>query len=408
MNNREMTFQLNQNHPIIPRQQNFELDRKIISFHSEDRDISMFPYSNLFDITLPETLLNIQSMRLVNISLPNNQYVFSTEYQNTKFNFSADISGQTNSYDVTIDEGTYTPNQLELEIENKMNRAVIEYQGYSPAFSDISGYANFKCKYNEVSNTFWFGNDGSWDISGSATTPRTGYGKFSLNFNKKMSYNISCNQIVVWDHYNNWGFPSYLGYEKKKYIAQATPRNPYFNTADNSGNPFGFSYEIFDPTDPINGGYWLTSYSADLSGNQNWYVDISSSKCNLNIMGEEWIYMEVEKYNTIDELEPYSKKTNHLFNNDYAAKVNSAFAKIPQHGHFSYNFDSNKAFISNYSYYTPPIIRLKKLRFKFRYHDGRLVNFKCLPLSFMIEFNMLKDRQAKNMTVNVPPAFFNS
>ena len=210
-----MTFQLNQNHPIIPRQQNFELDRKIISFHSEDRDISMFPYSNLFDITLPETLLNVQSMRLINISLPNNQYVFSTEYQNTKFNFSVGISGQNHSYDVTIDEGTYTPDQLELEIENKMNRAVIEYAAYTPGFTDISGYANFKCKYNEVSNTFWFGNDGSWDISGSAANPRTGYGQFSLNFNKKMSYNISCNQIVVWDHYTNWGLPSYLGYEKK-------------------------------------------------------------------------------------------------------------------------------------------------------------------------------------------------
>ena len=69
------------------------LDRKLISFHSVDRDIKQWPYANHFEITLPTPLLNIQSMRLINISIPSNQYVFSNEYQNTKFSFTVDVSG---------------------------------------------------------------------------------------------------------------------------------------------------------------------------------------------------------------------------------------------------------------------------------------------------------------------------
>ena len=76
-----------QNHPLIPRAQTYVLDRKIISFHSCDRDYKKWPHANHFEINLPESLLNVQSMRLVTVSLPSNQYVFSNEYQNTKLSF---------------------------------------------------------------------------------------------------------------------------------------------------------------------------------------------------------------------------------------------------------------------------------------------------------------------------------
>ena len=36
-------FVLNQTHPLIPREQNYVLDRKIITIHSNDRDISKWP-----------------------------------------------------------------------------------------------------------------------------------------------------------------------------------------------------------------------------------------------------------------------------------------------------------------------------------------------------------------------------
>ena len=158
-------FMVNQNHPLIPRQQTYVLDRKLISFHSVDRDIKQWPFGNHFEITLPAPLENIQSMRLVNISLPSNQYVFSNEYQNTKFNFTVDVSGihpHPNSYTVTIAEGSYTPTQLTTEIQNKMNAAIVA-RGDALQIPEIQSYNNFVCKYNEIANTFWFGNDGNWE-----------------------------------------------------------------------------------------------------------------------------------------------------------------------------------------------------------------------------------------------------
>lgn len=49
--------------------------------------------------------------------------------------------------------------------------------------------------------------------------------------------------------------------------------------------------------------------------------------CNLDIMGNDYVYMEVIKYNSMDEIEPYSENTGGLYNNDYAGKINSAFLK---------------------------------------------------------------------------------
>ena len=41
-------FIVNQNHPLIPREQTYVLDRKLISFHSVDRDINQSHRLNVF------------------------------------------------------------------------------------------------------------------------------------------------------------------------------------------------------------------------------------------------------------------------------------------------------------------------------------------------------------------------
>ena len=159
-------FNVQQTHPIIPREQTYVLFQKIISFHSYDRDICKWPNSNFFEIDLPQSLVNIQSMRLVQITLPNNQYVFTNAYQNTKLQFQVTMSalspptpaGAVGTFIIEISEGTYNAAQLVQEIENKMNKAV------QTAGSDITGtwlgvaggYNHFVCKYNEITNTFWY------------------------------------------------------------------------------------------------------------------------------------------------------------------------------------------------------------------------------------------------------------
>ena len=166
-------FMVSQTHPLIPRDQTYVLERKIVSIHSYDRDIKKWPNSNHFEIELPQALTNIQSMRLLQISLPNNQYVFSDCYQNTKLQFTVGAS----SYIIQIEEGSYTPDQLAIEITNKMNAA--------------TGTTEFICKYNSVTNTFWFGN----------TTQ-----SFTLNFSVNIYANekLPCNCTRVWNHYTKW------------------------------------------------------------------------------------------------------------------------------------------------------------------------------------------------------------
>ncbi len=53
---------INQSHPLIPREQTYFLDRKILSVHSYDRDYKKWPNANHFEVMLPETLKNIQSI----------------------------------------------------------------------------------------------------------------------------------------------------------------------------------------------------------------------------------------------------------------------------------------------------------------------------------------------------------
>jgi hypothetical protein len=149
--------------------------------------------------------------------------------------------------------------------------------------------------------------------------------------------------------------------------------------------------------------------------------------CNIDIIGDDVIYMEVDKYNSMDEIAPYSENTSNAYrndyngkinsvlaripyrskcdfdkNNDYNGKVNSAFSKIPLlNGHFNRIVDSKHDNLMNVSFYEPPLKKLRRLKFKFRYHDGRLVNFKCLPLSFTLEFNMLRDEQLRSRNVRI-------
>ena len=137
-------FILNQAHPIIPREQNYVLDRKIISIHSTDRDISKWPKANHFSIDLPADITNVQSMRLVEIQLPNSHYVFTNAYQNTKLQFK--LKGlKKPPHTIIISEGSYTAEELAIEIATKMNQAI--------AVATNKPYNSFVCAYNSVTNT---------------------------------------------------------------------------------------------------------------------------------------------------------------------------------------------------------------------------------------------------------------
>lgn len=379
-------FVIQTSHPIQKRAQTYILDRKILSIHSYDRDISKWPHSNHFEIDLPEAVTNIQSIRLVQMSIPSNQFVFSNEYQNTKLSFEHDTGGAAVSYTITISEGSYTASELATEIQTKMNEAAY----FSPP-AVLSENDCYICKYNDIQNTFWFGNTGR---------------SFTLLFSKQETYNVVCNQPIVWNNHIRWGLPAYLGYERKDYIATITSNNGSGFVVGATGTSYGFTYEWNKDAISPKFNVWLGNGETGPTGPFNAHIVDASGNCQIDIFGEQAIYMELDKFNTIDEVSPYSTNSMGVYNNDYSGKVKAAFAKIPiLQTQFTQQTDNINNNLMNISHFEPAIERIDRLRFKFRYHDGRLVDFRCVPFNFSIEFNCLRDRQDKNMAIFVPPLY---
>jgi hypothetical protein len=338
------SFNTSNPNPLIPREQNYVIERKLVSIHSEDRDISKYPLSNHFAVTLPQPLLNVQSLRLVQSTFPvvPAYYTFSNEYQNTKFRFTlALIGGEPISYCVMIQEGTYTACQLAQELTNVMNNAI--------------GQVIINVFYDVVSSRFWFGSTVL---------------DFTLDFNCKMEYpEIKCNQPIVWYNYARWGLPYYLGYNKEQYIATSDVMEINYIPPTSGGSPIITMIPLIDKV--------------------------------INIGGEKDIYMEVDKYNSYDEIYPYTESNKNAYdNNAYNGKVNSAFAKIPID--FGFNQDSRNLLLINFVQYEPPIERINKLIFTFRFHDGLLVDFRGLEFNFTIEFNMLRNEIVRTKNIRIP------
>ena len=379
---------LTNTHQLIQRQQNYVMERKLISIHSEDRDIKKWPDSNHFEVILPEPMINVQSMRLLDILVPVNFYSFSSTQQNTKMFFSVipnkDISGAyptlytdlSNSvvspYEITIQDGFYAANELAVELENRMNTRL---QTIDTSFN----YNYFVCYYDNVSQKIWFGNN-------------RGDG-FNLEFQLQSTYVLPNNENVIdWNNYTKWGLGFYLGYDKLKYTATASTSSIYFyytTATDSAGVKQHLPYKWLNTADSTTG---IVYYSKPP------YV--------LKINGDKCIYLELNKYNSYDELYPFSQATTNVLNNDFGGKVNSAFAKIMiTTTPFNESFESSNGFLNNMSFFNPPMERLSKLEFKFRYHNGRLVDFQKYPFHFTVEVNSLRNEIQKSYNVRTPTSF---
>ena len=196
----------------------YSYENKIVSIHSYDRDKSKWPNSNNFEITLPQSLKNVESIRLIDISLPTNYYTFTNNYENTKFtfklipylisdpNYSYLASNQGNEYTVTIQEGFFTPTQLANEITNKMNNVVTDYLQTASGNTSLS-YSKFNATYDSVKQKIFFGNT---------------IDSFILTFDTRIYYentstNIDCANKNIFTHYLKWGFPYFIGFNKESY-----------------------------------------------------------------------------------------------------------------------------------------------------------------------------------------------
>ena len=445
-------FSTNQNHPLIPNNQNYRLDRKLISVHSEDRDILKWKDANYFEVDLPCELKNIVSLRLIDIQLPANYYVFTDNYQNTKLTFTIeptnsvppegiggnrDVSqfnelnnrwnnGNGIPYIATINEGFFTPDQLALEVAGAMNNAVETYLKSQSVI--VSDYQYFKCLYNDNDLKLYIGNtidtfNLTFDNSAISYDPRTCADTTPAN--RLSGITNPGHGPRAWDYYTHWGLGSYLGFKRFEYNKD-NEYNNYFTDA--CGVEFyGLGYNL------ANDNGWLTpdasGYTVDNPVGMSYYYKAVNT---LNIYGDGQIYMELDKYNSMDEIEPYANNSNAFDNNcvKYHGKnvkvnnnnnssnclnkqksltrtsngvYNAAFAKIPMFAVPNERiFTSGNAFLTNVYFSEPPVARIKKFKAKFRYHDGRLVDFRGGNLSYTIEANELKNEINKQYDVRVP------
>ncbi len=368
---------------------------------------------------------------------------------------------------ITIPEGAYSPDNLANTIANKINEQIMSYANSlghqllgltmlgaldvnnfgrmrkpfvstpttpsspngpyvlsgTPFYTgnSIKNFQPIVVKYNELTNNLLIG---------------ASEGSFHLLANEKIPYSFDkCSpNKFMFSQYTKWGLPYYMGFNKEIYDSidinfdedillnddSATNSQPldisnnpiknvflsnlngliiYNNQNSNWITPSGGSDIVFyNQASPPS----IISYDAT-SGNANRTVSILSSPNNVSLMGEDCIYMEMEKFNNINEIYPFSERTNTMYNCDYGHKSDSAFAIIPlTQTPFGTELGNRTSMNTNVFISEPPIKNINRLEFKFRYHDGRLVDFKNLPYSFVLEFNMLREEQARNKEIRIP------
>ena len=203
----------------------------------------------------------------------------------------------------------------------------------------------FSVSYNPINRKFTF------------LFTRSNGAPFIFRFDLPINYDCSkvSYKTDVYAQHSNWGLGYILGFDKKKYTSSSFPHNAHTHQQLGAPNP----------------------------------CNLEDNKC---------IYIELEKYNKCDEIKPY---LYYNYSNTSSGIVNSAFAKIP-----IYRLEDNKGLVNdgyfeNVSYYQPPIDKIAKFKFRFRYHNGMLVDFHNFNVSLSLEINQIRN-EMNNYEVRTP------
>jgi len=234
----------------------------------------------------------------------------------------------------------------------RTNKIIVEYSSSSTIITLDDGYYNYtqlrdalQAKFKLINLNF----DVSYNLINRKFTFLNALIVFTFRFDLPNDYNCDKDNYKtdVYAQHSNWGLGYILGFDKKRYTSSS-------NTIV-SPNP----------------------------------CDLEDNKC---------IYIELEKYNKCDEIKPF---LYYSYNNANSGIVNSAFAKIP-----IYPFQDNKGlvndgYLENISYYQPPIDKIAKLKLRFRYHNGMLVDFHNFNVSLSLEINQIRN-EMNNYEVRSP------
>jgi len=370
-------------HPLIPNSQEYLVYKKIVSIHSEDRDILKYPSASEFEIELPQDYLNVRSATLSSWTFPANYSTFSFQNRNTAMSFQLNpsqlwmcnisdplqmaifyalMSNLEKNYYVVVEDGFYNPDQMVTELTNRFNKSVTDYvfSTIDPSYSDLflqkGGYTDFVIVYNNVSQKIWFGNR-SCEFKLTTFTDNSDY--YDVN---------SCCFQPKTPNFSDWGLPFFLGLT---YCPEISHSDKYCLPR--------FYYGDVKPGDC---GYWLTP-NPNIPGCEVHYVECPEK---INLMGPAYFYMDIDLLNNIDETYPFSVSDFTSSTNQTNGKVNSSFAKIAiPTTPLSQWFDNE---CESYKIFDPPAERIRRLRIRLRYHDGSLVKFDSFGFSFSLQFTL--------------------
>lgn len=392
-------FNTNTTYPLIPNSNEYMIEQRVVSIHSEDRDVTKWPISSSFEIELPDDYVNVSTVKLGTYTFPANYNTFSLSQANIGMTFVVDkpfnptehgffdpllnaifealYSHIDKNFIVAISEGFYNPIQIATELTNRFNAVVGEFiadylsENHPSLLSQYiqQEYNQFVIVYNQVTQTLWFGNKSSG---------------FTITNDSKFYYlrnellNLQCFQSQL-DDFSNWGLPAFLGFTRcpTRTITNEYPGvypRFYYGDALTSGD----------------NGYWLLPDAQY----QTQTVNYLEAPAKVNLMGNAYFYLEIAGLNNIDETSPYTLTPFTRTTNETNGVHNSAFAKIGvTTTPISQWYDSNTEAVKVFN---PPAERIRKIKVKIRYHNGLLVEFGKFNYSFNLIFQVLRPQNLRS------------
>ena len=299
---------------------------------------------------------------------------------------------------------------------------VTKVSGYVNILNRVYEYYNFNVHFDRISQQLYIGNNRD---------------DFNLVFDAQCDYDGMCSsgQPEMWNKSRNWGLPYNMGFDKSNY-------------SESTSTTTGIRFSAMSDSFMSNIDTWLfpnNTTSPGVVSKSYYYV----SPFPIIVDGDDTIYMELEKYNSMDELLPYSPVDANLLKDancictseisnvytgtsnkmcllkkcpkcqvcptpysNVGGKVNSAFAKIPiavsptLPTGVNYQMVATKGEIQNVSSFSPPLDTLSKLKIKFRFHDGRLVEFGKFRFNFTLAIALLTDEIARSYDTRVPAEYY--
>ena len=342
----------NNSHPIIQQKNTFSLNRKLLTIHAIDREKHFYINSNSFSIKTPQPYINVESLRLTEINFPSKIYNFSKNLDNNTL--------MINDVEIIIDDGHYTPENLSNFLQKKTNNSIkVKYLENIQRFIFLSK-ESFTLIYNSHKNL------SDKNLSDKNLCDKNIRSNNSINSFKKIP------EIFI-----NEGFFYDIGFDIT------------LNFYSNKKNIFSNKYHKYHNYHEL----------TDLSGYDHYIITDSPPR----FKNLQPIYMEIDSINiNYDELDPFPSGTNNMLSNFNNSSTKSAFIKIPPCVFNNPDFSDFNFFQNTVAFFEAPLKRIQNFKFKFRYHDNKLVDLDNQDVNFTLEINQLRSNMHRDMKIQTP------